>query len=909
MTEWQGLSIPTLDGFTGFVPPEGDGTYGVAIIGEAPGEQEARSGRPFVEQAPAGATLARLLRRAGFDREKFILSNAVWSRPPGNYLDGARYEGEAIARYAPFRERLSDMYRPRVLVALGGVALRTLSGFGGKGASITNVQGYVLDGPRDGTWVIGALHPSAIMRGEQRMSGVVIWALQRAIDIARNGFVRLPTRYVTHPSLDDALAFERGYNPDRHFLSYDIETLESGALDEEEVEEKDEDISFTITRISLCYDATQGAAISLPWSEPYIGIATRMLASVGAKRVWNGNFDNPRLAAAGSPIGGRIYDSMWAWKFLQPTLPRSLGFVAPFYNWTGEPWKHTSSAEPERYSAQDAHALQLIGDGVDEHLRQKGQWHVYERHVVQLGEVLTKMSQNGLPYSSEQAATFSAELQTKWDARFSELQRRVPDTLKPSKQKDGYKKEPKELAGLTQRKFKVLARDMTNHERILNPNGGFGIADFEIMDVTRWCKLEPFLPTSPLQVKALIKHFGHSVGKARKTKQETSDDETLRKLLKKTRGSRKPQDQELGSLLQMIRECRQLSKVQGTYVKGWRPARDGRVHATPGFWGKMFRVSWRRPNISATIQDKTEDYIAQGFRKCVATAPGRLLLESDWKGIEAVLVGWFAGDADYMRLARLGVHDYMGIHMAGGTVDLTLPDEQLKQMFKEFKRAHPKMRDDAKHVVHATNYGMGPYLMAEQYEMTVATAKRLQALYFSLFPKVKAWQKATLDRASRECKLRNPFGYEMPFWEVYKWDSRKQDWLMGEDAKSAIAFLPRDTAAAMLKEVLLRLSYLAEQGIMLASTHDSITCEVEAGDLLRVAQVLKMEMERPVQELGGLVIGVELKAGLAWHGDSMQVLELPDATEASVKLRQINESAHPPAAGSGSSMPALLTQG
>src|SRR5258708_2747873 len=198
------------------------------------------------------------------------------------------------------------------------------------------------------------------MRGKQELSGVVIWALQSALDIARNGFVRLPTRYITHPSLDDALTFERNYHAETQTLSYDIETFDSSALDEEEVEDRDEDISFTITRISLCYDGADGHAISLPWQPPYIAIARRMLNSAGAKRVWNGNFDNPRLSAAGSPVAGRIYDSMWAWKFLQPTLPRSLGFVAPFYNWTGEPWKHTSDSEPERYSCQDAHALQII---------------------------------------------------------------------------------------------------------------------------------------------------------------------------------------------------------------------------------------------------------------------------------------------------------------------------------------------------------------------------------------------------------------------------------------------------------------------------------------------------------------------------------------------------------------------
>jgi uracil-DNA glycosylase family 4 len=854
VTEWQGLQVPELDGFTGFVPPEGDGTYGVALVGEAPGENEAKYNKPFYEQAPAGAVLKRLLSRAGLEREKFVISNACWSRPPGNYLDNARYEGEALAAYAPFREKLFEQYRPRVFVALGGVALRTLSQYGGKGTGITSCQGYVLDGPWSGTYVIPALHPSAIMRGEQRMSGCVIWALQRACDIARNGFVRLPTCYITHPSLDDALEFERNYNADTHILSYDIETFESSSLDEEQVEDQDEDISYNITRISLCYDGANGIAISLPWQAPFIDIAKRMLASSGRKRVWNGNFDNPRLSAAGSPVLGRIYDSMWAWKFLQPTLPRSLGFVAPFYNWTGEPWKNTSDSEPEAYSCKDAHALQLIGDGVDAHLRQKGQWHIYERHVVQLTPVLEQMSRNGLPYDQAKADAFSLELKQKWDDRFNELQVRVPDVLKPSKQKTGYKKEPKDTTGLVQRMFNDLDEQMN------------------VVQVTRWCKLEPFLPTSTQQVQALLKFHKLPVGKNRKTKADAADDEHLRKICKQLRN--KPKLADVLSTFQMIRECRQLSKDQGNYVKGWKPGRDGRVHATPGYWGKMFRVSWRRPNISATIQDKQEEYIAQGFRKCVAVSTERVLLECDWKGIEAVLVGWFAQDPDYMRLARLGVHDYMGIYMAGQTVDLAASDYDLKALFSAFKRAHPKLRDDAKHTVHGTNYGMGPRLMADMYEMSEKEAKRLQGLYFDLFPKIKTWQKSVCDRASRECKLTNPFNYSMPFWEVYRWDSKYQRYALGEDAKSAIAFLPRDTAAAMLKEVLLRLSYLAAEGVMIASTHDSITCEVDESELPRIAHIVRREMERPVPELNGLSIDVECKAGSSWHDDSMHSLEL-----------------------------------
>jgi len=146
---------------------------------------------------------------------------------------------------------------------------------------------------------------------------------------------------------------------------------------------------------------------------------------------------------------------MWAWKHLQPPsalarLRRSLSQLVV------EPWKNTRS-RTEVYSCKDAHALQLIGMELDEHLKQKGQWDTYERHVVELTEVLTTMSRNGLPYSAEKAKAFELELQQKWDERFTELQRVVPDELKPSKQKQGYKKVPKDTAGLVRRAFRCLS--------------------------------------------------------------------------------------------------------------------------------------------------------------------------------------------------------------------------------------------------------------------------------------------------------------------------------------------------------------------------------------------------------------------------------------------------------------------
>ena len=898
--QWQGLEIPNLEGFSGFAPPQGNGSYGVCAQVEALGEQEARDSVNLHPQAPAGSVFNRLISRAGLDREGFMIWNTVWSRPPRNWLDGAPWESEAVTAYRPFRDKAFELHRPRVFVAMGNVALRALTAYGTGKTTISHTQGYVLDGPYDGTYVVGTFHPSAIMQGLQGLSGVFMWAFQRAIDIARNGFVREPLNLMTHPSLDEMRAFAADFNPALWRLDFDIETPESGELPEEDLaEEEDEEtsgqkreISFTIIRASLCYNRR---AISFPWAQPYRDIALAMLGRAERLGVWNEDFDVPRLLADGARIAGRIYDWMKLWKHLQPALPtklkcRTLEFVSPFYGWTGEPWKHLNNGQPEYYSACDALALNMDGDGIERDLRAKGQWQLYERHVVDLYPRLLKMRDNGLPYDKAAAAEFDIRLKGLLDERTETLQSCVPHEARVPKQKSGYKKLPKDLTGLTQRSFKVLGQDLAKDELA---HLTFVPQDFEIYEITRWCLLEPFNPNSPGeegQLAALVKHYGHMIGKDRKTKKGTVNADTIDKLIKKTAKSRKPQDQELARLLKLVKECKQLSTVRSRYVNGWRTGPDGRIHATPGFWGKMFRISWRRPNISATVQDKQEDYIAAGFRKCVRARPGHLLLDVDWKGIEAVLVGWFAQDEDFMRLGRLGVHDYFCYHLLvyrkklvlSDIPSLSLSDNDLRYALKRVKKEFPKDRDDSKHIVHGIDYGETPYLIHMLYEIPLKEATALHALHGEVFPKIKRWQKETLDRASRESRLRNPFGMEMPFWEVFRWDSRRQQYVLGDDAKSALSFLPRDTAAGMLKEVILRpsVSQLIEEGIVLSTHHDAFMAEPRESDVMRVAHILKSEMEQPVDVLNGLVIGVDAKVGPSWHEDEMESLDLVKALAA-----------------------------
>lgn len=877
---WEGLKVPTLGGFEGFAPPDGQGLSKVMLVGEALGEWEAKESIPFNPKAPAGSLLNRLIHRAGFSRDSFVITNVVWSRPPNNRLEGAPYEAEAVEAFRPFLDRAIEIYKPAVIIALGNSALKRLTQYGRREReTITSVQGYVLG---DGPYIIPQLHPASLLprRGENQgapeMYGVIIWAIQLANHISRNGWKRTKHHYATIPTIEQAEAFFKDYNPERHILSYDIETPDSGDKDEEEVEEKD--ISYDIKRISFCY--CSGEAISFPWQKPFIHLASKLLGDIGPKRVWNGDFDNPRLAAAGSPVAGRVRDSMWAWHYLQPPLPRSLGFVAPFAGWDVGPWKHLSGDEPELYSAMDADALQWIGDWVDGQLKSAGRWDTYERHCVDTLEVLTQCSKNGLPLDQAELARFKAELQAKWDERFAELQRLVPDELKPCSPPSGYKNLPADTSVLIKRTFLIPKEELSKAERATLTELDEALSAH--VRVERWCRLLPFLPTSSKQVLDLLKHYGVKPGVSRKTKAASADDDTLKRIIR--RAPRNQRQQELVHILTLSRECRQLKKVLGTYVEGWKPGTDGRVHSTPGFWGAMLRLSWRRPNISGTIQDKQEEYIAKGFRRCVRAGEGKFLCEADWKGIEAKLVGWFANDTEYMRLSSLGVHDYFCYHLlvdrhklsSMEIPSLSLPDAELCERFRWVKQHFPKDRDDAKHCVHGQNYGMGPSLMSNLYNLPLGEAQRLQQLYFELFPKVKAWQQDVQRRADRDGRLVTPFGDVMPFYEVKRWNSRKGEagaWEMGDQAKSALSFLPRDTAAAMLKEVLLRPSIkeLAQRGYLLATTHDALLCECPENLIMPVAELLREEMESPVKELGNLVIECEVKYGRNWS-EEMQVL-------------------------------------
>ena len=146
------------EGRTRAVPGEGDPDTEVVFVGEGPGFNEDREGRPFVGRA--GGLLVRLLGAIGWQREDVFITNVVKCRPP----DNRDPQPDEIAACAPYLRRQLEALDPAVVVTLGRHSMGTFM----PGARIGQVHGTSVPAdPETGAraaLVFAMYHPAAALR-------------------------------------------------------------------------------------------------------------------------------------------------------------------------------------------------------------------------------------------------------------------------------------------------------------------------------------------------------------------------------------------------------------------------------------------------------------------------------------------------------------------------------------------------------------------------------------------------------------------------------------------------------------------------------------------------------------------------------------------------------------------------
>ncbi len=142
----------------------------VMFVGEGPGEEEDKTGRPFVGRA--GELLTKMIEAVGWRREDVYICNIVKCRPPGNRDP----QPDEVAACQPFLEQQIRAIAPAAIVTLGKPAISTLLG---RPVAITKLRGQWQE--FQGIAVMPTYHPAYLLRNYTRETRQAVWDDLRAV--------------------------------------------------------------------------------------------------------------------------------------------------------------------------------------------------------------------------------------------------------------------------------------------------------------------------------------------------------------------------------------------------------------------------------------------------------------------------------------------------------------------------------------------------------------------------------------------------------------------------------------------------------------------------------------------------------------------------------------------------------
>jgi DNA polymerase I-like protein with 3'-5' exonuclease and polymerase domains len=624
---------------------------------------------------------------------------------------------------------------------------------------------------------------------------------------------------------------------------------------------------------------------------------------------WNNeNYDFPRVVAQ-TPVNGDQIDAMLAWHVLNTSLPKGLGYVTPFYVHDTFAWKHLSLAEPAFYNAKDADMALRIWLGVRKDLQENNLWGVFKRHVIEVNQVFNHMRTTGVLRDEAMRSEAESRLAHLLSGIKSEIEDHIPTAARNLKV---YKKTPKDTTGMVTIQglakvkkcpgcdalnvkaahFKSIGKKRLKLEgAVENPCVGLKSTVTVVTSLLWALPLEFKISNKSLQQYQKVVKHRPILDPKKKT--ITFDEKALKRLIKFY-----PNDK-LYPLILKHREVQGLlskyigvTQDDGSIKGGLTIGSDGLIHTQFTHNPSTLRSAAQNPPLQQLprVDSKNPDALPNVIRRLVQARPGMVFTARDYSGIEAVLVGFFAGLPDYIRLAKMDVHSFYtayALNQLDGRVSsndlplLSWSDEKLAARLKEIKKEFAEDRNSLyKHLIHGANFMQGARGAAEKIlnetgiEYPVGKVQRVMDIYFELFPGIRSWHHNLMAQADKDGYLRNPFGYVHRFNRVYEYERVGNGWKKepGPEANKVIAFLPQSTAAGMIKEAMLRIyfnHYEAAGQFLRLLVHDELFLECPEGIRESVDSLVAMEMERPVPELPistteNLVILTEAKYGYRW---------------------------------------------
>lgn len=846
--------------------------YRIALVGEAPGENEEGRRIPFV--GASGFLLDKCLAHAEIDRGACLVANVFQYRPDDNDISSVDRSDPA---WTQSLEQLSadlEDFDPNVVVLLGGTALNVFTGKD----KITSWRGSVIPGTLLGKTYkcIPSVHPAAASR-DYSLKPHLCFDLERA---KTHGFSKEIPKY--DRNLDVDLSLEEilqrlGSIHSGDVIAFDIE----GGCDHMSCISfaTDPSYAFNIPFQTLQGNRRSGTGHSV-WSRKdeitiYRAI-NRVLSDPTIKKITQNGiaYDAFVLAWTYRMVVNNIEDIMLLNWEIYPEQPKNLGFQISI--WIEEPYHKDGRKEVDdfnfwRYCAKDSCTTLEIWYKQNEHVQSEEpsyrdamlEHYAFNRDVA-IAMLYTSL--RGMVYDTSMVATAAAGIQKQLEEHQAYLDEKFGDCsfIKPAKVTKSKKTKAADLAAM------LMDFGPVKPEAPATPIHG----TFNVKSVA--------------QKRALVYDLKGYRYYNRKARSWTCTDEMTLVTL-----ANEHQDDDLWELIKAIR-CRTALSSLALDEHG-RPSRnvvdrDGRIRFSYNVVGtETGRTSCYKSNSGSGFNGQTITKTKGcNMRKFYRADPGYLYLQADLEGADSWTVAAYCralGDPSMYNHLELGIKPAKVLRLVLMYDIDTVLGFDLPTLKSESKAApDDELYRVCKAVGHGSAYKMGPTLVGDiiykQTEGKVHFSPRecelYQNIFFKLYPGVKEYHAYIFQDVSDKGYIQSANGHRRYFLSIRWTKDPYGNYIIDPDThRKALAEEPQGNTTYVTNRILHNLYYQEynrrEDGTFiiepLHQIHDAINgqvriVDVESGLAKRVFDIAS----NVILNIAGydIKIPIDAKLGPSW---------------------------------------------
>lgn len=818
---------------------EGPAPTDVMLIGEAPGANEEREGRPFVGET--GKLLTNdLLPLLGLNRSQVRITNVCRCRPLGNRTP----EADELLQCRKHLIQEIQQVQPKLVILLGASALQGTLGLVG----IQKHQGQLLQSPEfPGVTFIATYHPASLWRTWENIQPIKAYMIKGMQYLRGNLKIPPPGDYQVCRYISEVSDVCDEMRTSRRF-AFDTETT---------------GLNFAEDGI-LCFSFSNapGTGWVVPIYQQYqqwfwpdrervevvLGLIKDLLESDTPKVAQNGIFDLLFCWAEGIDVKNYNFDTMLASHLIDENLPHDLDTLINLYtampNYSGvlaaayaeckKLYKQSQAKGFEdkklqalisnnglnyglipneilwKYAAADADATLQVAEVLGPMLEEQGLTEVFERITMPMTRFVTRLRWNGILV--DQPKMF--ELQDKAEKIIAEFQKQIED----------------EVSCLV----------------------GEPVIDFNTRSGKQMNEM-------------LIKELDWPVVKQTPKGDPSFDEEALTTY----------RDQHNFGIAGLILEMRGHQRTVSTFLAGSdrksgivkHIRQDGKVH--PDYKLHVARTG----RLSATdpaIHNITRD---SNLRGCYIPTPGWWWAELDYSQLELRILTCESKDEQLIRWFAAG----LDVHRMVASELLRKPPEQVTDEERVTR---------GKNINFGIIYGQTAWGLAEALRCSPEQADGFIRLYFQRLPGVKRYLDRTRKQIYTEGKLVNAFGRVRHLYGAQLYDPNRHATMsesMRKEVASKRAHLERQAVNCpiqsggddVMKKACIRIDpKLNEfQSTYILLHHDGLHLNCTPVELLEVVRMVKGEMEAPVPEYGGYSFPVDVKVCDRWYSENAEATE------------------------------------